>query len=79
VATAAIDTRRYVGATIGIHNPRGERVGTVSHLRATEALFVCGPDRRVTARVSALLRRLGAPPLRTGSAGSRIAGTTAAS
>jgi adenine-specific DNA-methyltransferase len=40
---------RYVGARIGIHNPAGERVGSVSHLRATEWLMVCGPDRRAVA------------------------------
>ncbi len=31
---------RYVGARIGIHNPAGERVGTVGHLTNTECLFV---------------------------------------
>lgn len=31
---------RYVGAKIGIHNPRGERVGTVGHLTNVEHLFV---------------------------------------
>src|SRR6185437_5300762 len=31
VGAVAVDARRYVGATIGIHNPQGERVGTVSH------------------------------------------------
>jgi adenine-specific DNA-methyltransferase len=45
VATVAIDAPRYVGARIGIHNPSGERVGRVSHLRNTEVVFVCGPDR----------------------------------
>ncbi|MFM8734997.1 MAG: DNA adenine methylase [Pirellulales bacterium] len=40
VMTIATDFRRYVGAQIGIHNPRGERVGRVSHLRNTEYLFV---------------------------------------
>lgn len=37
------DHKRYVGAQIGIHNPRGERVGEVSHLRNKEFLFVV-PD-----------------------------------
>jgi adenine-specific DNA-methyltransferase len=45
VAALAIDVPRYVGARIGIHNPAGERVGRVSHVRATEWLMVCGPDR----------------------------------
>lgn len=35
------DYPRYVGARIGIYNPRGERVGRVSHLRNTESIFVC--------------------------------------
>ena len=45
VAALAMDVPRYVGARIGIHNPAGERVGAVSHLRATEWLIVSGPDR----------------------------------
>jgi adenine-specific DNA-methyltransferase len=45
VASLAIDVPRYVGARIGIHTPAGVRVGTVSHVRATEWLIVCGPDR----------------------------------
>jgi adenine-specific DNA-methyltransferase len=36
------DYKRYVGARIGIHNPRGEKVGTVGHLRNRELLFVVG-------------------------------------
>jgi adenine-specific DNA-methyltransferase len=43
VRTMAVPFRRYVGAQIGIHNPRGERVGRVSHLHNTEFLFLCGP------------------------------------
>jgi adenine-specific DNA-methyltransferase len=39
-----------VGARIGIHNPAGERVGRVSHVRATEWLMVCGPDRGAVSR-----------------------------
>jgi adenine-specific DNA-methyltransferase len=45
VGFAEIDAKRYVGATIGIHNPRGEKVGTVGRLRNRELLFVVGPDR----------------------------------
>ena len=45
VAALAIDSPRYVGARIGIHNPAGERVGTVSHVRNLEYLIVSGPDR----------------------------------
>lgn len=53
VATLATDYRRYVGAQIGIHNPRGEKVGTVSHLRNTEHLFVAA-DRPVHDLISGL-------------------------
>lgn len=37
------DYKRYVGAQIGIHNPQGQRVGTVSHLRNKEYLYVVTP------------------------------------
>jgi adenine-specific DNA-methyltransferase len=47
VASLAIDFPRYVGARIGIHNPAGERVGSVSHVRNLEHLIVAGPDRAV--------------------------------
>jgi adenine-specific DNA-methyltransferase len=46
VGAVAVLRPRYVGARIGIHDPAGRRVGTVSHLSNTEYLFVCGPDRR---------------------------------
>jgi len=47
-----VDAKRYVGAQIGIYNPRGERVGRVGHLRNHEHLFVVGPDR---ARIDAVI------------------------
>jgi len=37
---------RYVGAKIGIHNPRGEKVGQVGRLTNVEYLFVA-TDRRI--------------------------------
>jgi adenine-specific DNA-methyltransferase len=40
VTTIETDHKRYVGAQIGIHNPQGEKVGTVSHLRNKEYLYV---------------------------------------
>lgn len=45
VASVALDFKRYVGAQIGIFNPRGEKVGKISHLRNHEHLFLVGPDR----------------------------------
>jgi adenine-specific DNA-methyltransferase len=43
VEVLAFDSRRYVGATIGVHGPTGERVGSVGRLRNVEYLFVAGP------------------------------------
>ena len=43
----ACDHQRYIGARIGIYSPRGEKVGTVSHLRNREFLFVVSRDRAV--------------------------------
>jgi adenine-specific DNA-methyltransferase len=47
VARIDVDSKRYVGAQIGIYNPRGEKVGTISRLRNRESLFLVGPDRTV--------------------------------
>ncbi|MCO5225136.1 MAG: DNA adenine methylase [Thermomicrobiales bacterium] len=40
VTRTDVDFRRYIGAQIGVHNPAGERVGTVSHTRNVEHLFL---------------------------------------
>lgn len=54
VAALPVASKRYVGAQIGIHNPQGERVGEVSHLRNTEWLFVAGRGAaQVVARAAA--------------------------
>jgi adenine-specific DNA-methyltransferase len=53
VGALRIGFKRYVGAQIGIHNPAGEVVGSVSHLRNTEWVFVCGPDRAAIERALA--------------------------
>jgi adenine-specific DNA-methyltransferase len=42
VEVLAFESDRYVGARIGIHDPRGRRVGTVGRLRNTEYLVVSG-------------------------------------
>jgi len=44
VHTAKFDFKRYIGATIGVHNPKGEKVGTASHTRNKELLFVVDID-----------------------------------
>jgi adenine-specific DNA-methyltransferase len=53
VRMVAFDSKRYVGAQIGIHNPSGIKVGAVSHLRNTEYLFIAGSPERVEAAVAA--------------------------
>jgi len=58
VARVEVEGARYVGARIGIHNPSGERVGRVSHVRNREYLILAGPSR---AQVNAALRGLGRP------------------
>lgn len=45
VAVASFDFPRYVGARIGVYNPKGEKVGRVSHVRNREMLFCVSPSR----------------------------------
>ncbi len=56
VSTIESDFKRYVGAQIGIYNPRGQKVGRVSHLTNKEYVYVvsreglaerCVPVRRL--------------------------------
>jgi adenine-specific DNA-methyltransferase len=55
VTALSFDSPRYVGARIGIHNPAGQRVGTVSHLRNHEYLVLAGSCTAVErARMAAL-------------------------
>lgn len=48
------DFPRYVGARIGIYNPRGEKVGHVGHLRNKEYVFVASADPAALAPLRAL-------------------------
>jgi adenine-specific DNA-methyltransferase len=52
VRLLTFDSKRYVGAQIGIHNPSGEKVGTVSHLRNLEWVVVAG-ERTTVERMTA--------------------------
>jgi adenine-specific DNA-methyltransferase len=52
VEVLTFDSKRYVGAQIGIYNPTGKRVGEVGRTRNTEYLVVAGPAR-VVARLCA--------------------------
>jgi adenine-specific DNA-methyltransferase len=47
VEVLAFDSKRYVGAQIGIHNPTGEKVGQVGRTRNTEYVVVAGPAHKV--------------------------------
>jgi adenine-specific DNA-methyltransferase len=42
VEVMQFDSRRYIGAQIGIHNPSGEKVGQVTHTRNVEYLICAG-------------------------------------
>jgi adenine-specific DNA-methyltransferase len=54
VRLLAFDSKRYVGAQIGIHNPHGERVGEVRRLRNVEYVFVAGETARVDAAAASV-------------------------
>ena len=54
VEVLAYDSKRYVGAQIGIYNPLGDKVGEVSHLRNQEYVVVAGDPSRVAAIATAL-------------------------
>ena len=56
VEILAFDSKRYVGAQIGIHNPLGQKVGQVGRTRNVEYLVVAG-TRPVVARMCAGYRR----------------------
>jgi adenine-specific DNA-methyltransferase len=58
VVALAFDSRRYVGALIGIHNPAGEKVGTVSRTRNQEYVVIGGDPatvRRMTTPFAAAI------------------------
>lgn len=47
VQVIEIDRPRYVGARIGIHDPKGRKVGSVGRLRNVEYLFIAGVEGAV--------------------------------
>jgi adenine-specific DNA-methyltransferase len=60
VEVLTFPSNRYVGARIGIHNPAGQRVGTVGRLRNLEYVLVAG-DRSDVRRMVAPWRGPGLP------------------
>ena len=63
VETLAFDSRRYVGAQIGIFNPGGKKVGTVSHLHNREYVVVAGPADDVSRITAAARHRVAGAPV----------------
>jgi adenine-specific DNA-methyltransferase len=57
VRVVSTDFKRYVGAQIGIFNPRGEKVGKVSHLRNREMLFLVSEELAAVERAAARAAR----------------------
>jgi adenine-specific DNA-methyltransferase len=55
VVTLSFESARYVGARIGIHDPSGVKVGTVSHLYNREYLVIAGSVAAVHRAVSAAM------------------------
>jgi adenine-specific DNA-methyltransferase len=52
VVALAFDSKRYIGAQIGIHGPDGRKVGEVGHTRNLEYVLVAGPPADVRALVA---------------------------
>ncbi len=57
VEVVAFDSKRYVGAQIGVHGPTGEKVGEVKRLRNVEYLFLAGEADRVAAAAASIATR----------------------
>jgi adenine-specific DNA-methyltransferase len=49
VVALAFDSKRYIGAQIGIHDPSGKKVGEVSHTRNLEYVLLAGPADKLRA------------------------------
>jgi adenine-specific DNA-methyltransferase len=53
VEVLRFDSKRYVGAQIGIHNPDGEKVGSVGRLRNEEWMILSGDPELVASAAAA--------------------------
>ncbi|MFQ5503395.1 MAG: DNA adenine methylase [Planctomycetota bacterium] len=54
VLALEFDYKRYVGAQIGIYNPKGHKVGTIKKLRNKEFLFVVSKEAKALRRLEHL-------------------------
>jgi adenine-specific DNA-methyltransferase len=66
-AVVGFDSRRYVGAQIGVFNPQGERVGEPTHMRNVEYLVLSG-DRSLVERAAGALQSSNAVSIESTSA-----------
>jgi adenine-specific DNA-methyltransferase len=66
VEVLAFDSKRYVGAQIGIHGPTGAKVGEIGRLRNVEYLFLAG-DRDLVAAAGRAVSARGTVPASPGS------------
>ncbi|MFT3714442.1 MAG: DNA adenine methylase [Gordonia sp. (in: high G+C Gram-positive bacteria)] len=57
VEVLAFDSKRYVGALIGIYNPSGDKVGSVSHTRNTEYVILSGDADRIQQMADKVLHK----------------------
>ncbi len=48
VRALGFDSKRYIGAQIGIHDPSGNKVGEVSHTRNLEYVLLAGPAAKLS-------------------------------
>ncbi|MEY2404601.1 MAG: adenine-specific DNA-methyltransferase, partial [Acidimicrobiaceae bacterium] len=62
VEVLGFDSRRYVGAQIGVFNPQGERVGEPTRMRNVEYLVLCG-ERPLVERCCAAVAQTSAAEL----------------
>jgi adenine-specific DNA-methyltransferase len=67
VEVLGFDSRRYVGAQIGVFNPQGERVSEPTHLRNIEYLVLCG-ERALVERCCLAVTAAAADPVSLGRA-----------
>ena len=65
VARLAFDTKRYVGAQIGVHDRTGRRVGSPGRLRNVEYVVLAGPRDKVAAATRQVTESAAGPRLLT--------------
>ena len=62
IQAVGFESNRYVGSRIGIHNPKGKKVGTVGRTRNIEWLFIAG-DKEMVESATIATQAFGGQPL----------------